>query len=342
MSFCPVDSKLFFSRNDKQDPRFGDFAKALPALMNASDLGDTMSEFCNPKQTNSRQYILAGYGDDEGIRINGGRLGAAQAPNEIRRAFYKMTPSLISNFVDLPGIWDLGNIEVTNSVDPMPVVSLEKRHAEVSQYVHAALSAGANWIGIGGGHDYGFSDADGYCSWMLNQSGPPLRPLVINFDAHLDVRPTTNGFSSGTPFFRLLEKYPHIDFAEIGIQGHCNSRSHFEWAKAKGARILTQEEIENSNEPMVTCLTRLLDDWCLRQRPVFLSIDIDGFSSAVAPGCSQSWATGFTPKEFFPCLTLLSNRFDVRALGIYEVSPPLDHDMRTAKLAAQIIHRVVS
>src|SRR5690606_26111453 len=116
-------------------------------------------------------------------------------------------------------------------------------------------------------------------------------------------------------------------------------RSHLEWVKSRGARVLTQEEIESSGEPLTTAVLRILGDWIIRPRPVFISVDIDVFSSAVAPGCSQSWATSLMPNEFFPCLNVLRGRLDVKLLGLYEVSPPLDHDMRTAKLAAQVIHR---
>lgn len=208
-----------------------------------------------------------------------------------------------------------------------------------SEFARGALDSGARWISLGGGHDYGYPDAKAFIEWSRAQG---MRPLVLNFDAHLDVRPTVKGLSSGTPFFRMLEAFPDTDFAEIGIQSQCNSRSHLEWVRSRGARVLMQEDVEASGEPMVTALTRLLSDWLVKPRAVFLSIDIDGFSSAVAPGCSQSWATGFTPEQFFPCLQLLAARLDARALGIYEVSPPLDQDDRTAKLAAQIIHRVLS
>ncbi len=97
-----------------------------------------------------------------------------------------------------------------------------------------------------------------------------------------------------------------------------------------------------SGESFSTLVMRLLGDWILKSRSVFLSIDIDGFSSAIAPGCSQSWATGFSAQDFFPCLEILKARLDVRMLGIYEVSPPLDSDDRTSKLAAQIIHKVMA
>jgi formiminoglutamase len=48
------------------------------------------------------------------------------------------------------------------------------------------------------------------------------------------------------------------------------------------------------------------------------------------------------PSDFFPLFDLLIRRLDVRALGIYETSPPLDQDDRTSKLAALIAHRFIS
>ncbi len=331
MSFEPVDSSLFFSRSDARDPRLGELAKALPAMKSADALTDTLKEIVQTSAKTTRHYVLAGYPDDEGIRTNGGRLGAHQAPDEVRRPLYKMTPSVLKAGPPDLNIWDLGNL--TSSTE------LRSRHEAAAGFALATLSSGVTWLSIGGGHDYGFPDASAFIDWCRTQK---QRPLILNFDAHLDVRDTERGISSGTPFYRMLEKSAELDFAEIGIQAHCNSRSHFEWAKSKGARILTQEEVEASGETFATMVLRTLGDWVLRRRPVFLSIDIDGFSSAVAPGCSQSWATGFTPQDFFPLLSILRSRLDVKALGIYEVSPPLDQDHRTSKLAAQIIHRVIS
>ncbi len=333
--FRTIDNKLFFSRGDALDPRLGDLAKPLTTPHTPQDLFIDVSAKTQAS-ADGRVFVIAGYPDDEGIRLNGGRLGANQGPTEIRRSLYKMTPALYQTRSQA-ALWDLGDLNCENGSDGAKAVL--DRHQTVSAYAESTLRAGASWIGLGGGHDYGFADGAAFCQWAKVEGH---KPLVINFDAHLDVRPFNGSPSSGTPFYRLLETYPETEFAEIGIQGHCNSRSHLEWVRARGAKVLTQEEIETSSEPMVTVVTRFLGDLLLRPRPVFISIDIDGFSSSVAPGCSQSWATGFMPEEFFPVLGLLNHRLDVRLLGIYEVSPPLDSDLRTAKLAAQIIHRVIS
>lgn len=316
-----TDSTLFFSRGDADDPRFGDVVKA-------SSL-DALSSSIKSK-TDVRHFAVAGYPDDEGIRLNGGRPGASEAPKTIRRSLYKMTPSLSepSDFA----LWDIGDLDPAKS-------SLAERHALGAEACEAVLKTGATWIAFGGGHDYGFAEANGFLNWAKTQK---QRPLILNFDAHFDVRPTSKGLSSGTPFFRMFESHTDFDFAEIGIQAQCNSKKHLEWLKDRGARVLTMDEVEASGTPMITTALRLLEDWILRPRPTFLSVDIDAFSSAVAPGCSQSWANGFMPDQFFPLFDLLLKRCDVRALGIYETSPPLDHDDRTSKLAALITHRLIS
>jgi formiminoglutamase len=314
MKWRPTDPQLFFSKKDPDDPRLGDLVRAIATPPSAGD-------------SSMRSFVIGGYPDDEGIRLNGGRPGAALAPPAIRRALYKMTPAL----------QEPRDFQLFDVGDLAPEGDLGARHAEGSRMCADVLASGARWIGLGGGHDYGFAEADGFLRSCRN-----ARPLVINFDAHFDVRPDTNGFSSGTPFFRMLSSGVDLDFAELGIQAQCNSAVHLKWLEDRGARVLTMEEIEASRESFETCAVRRLGDWILRPRPCFISVDIDAFSSAVAPGCSQSWATGFMPADFFPLFDLLVRRLDVRAIGIYETSPPLDQDDRTSKLAALIAHRFIS
>jgi formiminoglutamase len=134
----------------------------------------------------------------------------------------------------------------------------------------------------------------------------------------------------------LLEEYPgKFDLIELGLQSQCNSEFHWQWAQDQGAVIFGLEAIEKSG--LLATLKDFLD--ADPKRPLWLSVDIDAFSSSEAPGCSQSWATGLHVREFLPALTFLAQNFSVYGLGVYEVSPPLDQDHRTSKLAALIIHR---
>lgn len=315
MSFKPAPSELFFSRNDKTDPRIGELARATSALTQAPP--------------NTRAIAITGYPDDEGIRLNGGRPGASEAPDRIRRFLYKMTPSVFSR--SEVAIADIGNLDVKSA-------DIAGRHDAAEARATEALQSGYRVLSFGGGHDYGFCDTTAFSKHCEKRG---VRPLVLNFDAHMDVRPLDRGLTSGTPFFRLLEAHPQTDFAEIGIQAQCNSATHRKWAEDRGVRILNLEDLRASGESLAISVCKRLEDWLIRPRPAFLSIDIDGFSNAFAPGCSQSWATGFNVDEFLQLFQILTARLDVLGVGIYEVSPPLDQDDRTAKLAALLAHRFI-
>ena len=112
------------------------------------------------------------------------------------------------------------------------------------------------------------------------------------------------------------------------------------WLHDQGGFVLSYEEL-NSQPNWIEAVLESLSGFLLSPRPTFLSVDIDAFSSAYAPGCSQSWSTGLIPNDFMNLLKILKKRLEVRALGVYEVSPPLDIDDRTSKLAAQILHSFI-
>lgn len=306
-------SHFFFSKQDPQDPRLGEWAISSPLR----DLGDLRSS--------EAAWMILGYPDDEGIALNGGRVGAKEAPNHIRNYFYKMTPSLLSP--QKRRLIDLGNIPTD--------IPLAERHEHGRQIIKTALLAGHRTLSLGGGHDYGYADGAGFIDSCLEKS---LRPVIINFDAHLDVRPIDRGLNSGTPFYRLLNQYDkNFDFIEVGLQNQCNSLDHLNWVKSKGAQVLLLQDLKEVG--LVNSLKALLGPF--KSRPCFLSVDIDAFVSSEAPGCSQSWATGIQVQEFLAALEFIKLQLDIRSLAIYEVSPPLDQDHRTSKLAALILHHTI-
>src|SRR4051812_28645593 len=103
--FKPVDESLFFSRNDVNDQRLGD-------LVRAADVSDL------PKPKGN-SFVLGGYPDDAGIKINGGRLGASHGPDVIRKYLYKMTPSYLAS-ESADSLYDIGNLNLN--------AELEDRH----------------------------------------------------------------------------------------------------------------------------------------------------------------------------------------------------------------------
>ncbi|MEO0336036.1 MAG: formimidoylglutamase [Pseudomonadota bacterium] len=298
----------------------------------ADKKGDPRLRNWHSSESSDSSVLIGHYPDDEGVEHNGGRIGAREAPSKIMKYLLKMTPPAFSKADSFPNFHVVGSPK-----SDLP--HFEKLEAG-RQLAKAALSEDKKWIGIGGGHDYGYSDGAGFLD--VYKGSEKATPLVINFDAHLDVRPfNKDAITSGTPFSRLLEMDIEFDFLEIGVREFCNSAAHALWAQDKGAKILTLEALRdeaNSTADRIDLISQTLSTGSHQpQRPCFLSVDIDAFTSDSAMGCSQSWPTGMTTAEFWPLMKWILKTFDVKTLGVYEVSPPLDQDDRTSKLAAEII-----
>lgn len=305
----PTPTELFFKKKDANDLRLGNKVQAI----------DLFTENPAPESV-----LVVGYPDDEGIQINGGRIGASEGPNRIRQFFYKTT--WLKNFEQKNWkLLDAGDLNTDQK-------TLLEKHNSAETMAEKAFATGAFVFSLGGGHDYAFNDANGFLKQHANGKGE--KPLVINFDAHLDVRDDKNGINSGSAFYRMINRFnpDTFDFFEVGIQNQCNSSYHLEWAKTKRAQIISLEDSSKF-------LNELKSHEGFRSRKnIWLSLDIDAFSYSLAPGCSQSWATGLNLDVFLKSLDFLFSNHNIAGLGIYEVSPPLDIDNQTSKLAAQIMH----
>lgn len=305
--WSPADPALFFKKDDKGDPRLGNFVNTA---------------------STSTDFIIQAYPDDEGVKNGGGRAGAAGGPDRIRHWLYRMTPPLFSEQVSLS---DIGNINLE--------ISLQDRHEEARQKVSEVVKK-SKVITLGGGHDYGYADGAGFLDAYADQ-----KPLIINFDAHFDVRVPQRQdgkekISSGTPFYRLYEEFDGVfDFIEIGIQSQCNAKAHYDWLNNKNAKIVFMDLWAQSGENLIDYTLKMTDDLLLKRRPVFLSLDMDVFSWPYSVGTSQSWPIGLSPEQFYPLYLFLLKRLDVRVLGVYETAPSLESHDGTAKLAAQLIHQ---
>ena len=163
----PVDEKLFFRKNDRNDLRLGEIVP-------------------NTKYEDA-EIVILGCPQDEGVKRNNGRIGAALAPDAIREQFYRLTPFGINH-----KICDLGNLNFQNS--------LENTHDELTNIVKQIISAGKKVIILGGGNDISY--ADGKAMAEVFGAG---NWLGVNVDAFLDVRSDVVR-SSGTPIVNCSKK----------------------------------------------------------------------------------------------------------------------------------------
>ncbi len=306
--FEKVNLDTILGHDKKTDPKLADY---LSQNLDSSD------------------FVVLGFPDDEGIAMNGGRIGAALAPNLIRKYLYKMRPQFLST-QNPPTIYDYGNLKLEKD--------LVSRHKTAITYLERLMDQGKTIISLGGGHDYGYVDGKSFLNFCSDSTN---KPLIINFDAHFDVRPLDKGITSGTPFYRLLEE-DVFDFVTIGIQEQCNTQVHYDYLRSKGGQVLFLADLLEHGSFAFAKFLDFFKNLKIKDTTCFISVDIDAFANAFAPGASQSFATGLNPDWFFCMLEYLLENYYVRALGIYEVSPPLDFDDHTSKLAALIAYRFIN
>lgn len=302
MSFQANPDSIYFKSPKPNDPRLGDIARTID-LNGAADL--------------EPGWVITGYPDDDGIKANFGQVGAKEAPMAIRYQLYRLAKKKLRK-----PIYDLGNFE--------PNDTLKKRHQDLkAELIHVGKKHSI--ISFGGGHDYGYPDVAAF----LENCDEEDRPFVINIDAHLDVRQPTQDQDphSGSPFYRLLEEYSNFQLIQFGYQAQACSLAHEEYCRDKGVILIPFEERHQ-------VMSRLAE-FFQSPRPCFLSIDIDAFSSAFAPGASASWPVGLQWADFEPLFLRAIESSDLRGVGIYEVSPPLDENHKTSKLAASMAFRLI-
>jgi formiminoglutamase len=82
--------------------------------------------------------------------------------------------------------------------------------------------------------------------------------------------------------------------------------------------------------------------WFLDQvDALYLSVDLDGFSSAFAPGVSAPSPMGFDPEVAFKVFDLLGKSKKLISLDVVELNPTYDQDQATARLAARCVEYVL-
>lgn len=268
--------------------------------------------------------VLIGFACDEGVRRNQGRVGAQQGPDAIRTCLAKLACQHERSFLDLGDIHcqDLG---------------LENAQDQLAELVSHAHKNGHNTILLGGGHEIAWPHFKGL-------SAHYSKLAIINIDAHFDMRPLeANGLgNSGTPFTQIanLCQENQLPFAYccLGIQAQSNTFELFEIAREHQVTYLTAEDI---NEKSLAWQTAVLDDFMLSYNHIYVSICMDAFSEAYAPGVSAPQSLGIVPWQALALLKYIVQTGKVVALDIAELSPERDQDSKTARLAASLIAKLL-
>ena len=278
-----------------------------------------------PKLIKQPGVALIGFVCDAGIRRNWGRPGAQEGPQAFRKIFGNL--AITTNKINF---YDLGDISCPDN-------HVESAQEALSKIVSFALDKQLRPIIIGGGHEVSLGGYLGASSYSAKNIG------IINFDAHFDLRSVGQaGSHSGNSFSQIASWCENnnriFDYLVLGIQPAANTLSLYEKAKKLKVSFLEAEYLFSRPEQAQV----ILEKYLMNQSHVYVSVCMDVFAQALAPGVSAPQSLGLWPQHVLTLLNQIIDSGKLTCLDIAEYSPPLDSNNQTGKLCASIVHTVLA
>lgn len=333
----PFDDKVWIGRSDDGEP--GDTRRIFNQVVPFDGAPARTDGLHGEPHRESDVPVIVGFGSDEGVRRNQGRTGAAHAPKELRRVLAGL-PAKTS----MAALADAGDVVCDDG-------DLEGAQAELASVVSDVLASDGRPLVFGGGHEVAWGTYSGLRQHQdrvaaasvasLTTSTATRKLLIINFDAHFDLRQKRPA-NSGTPFDQIAndcaERGVPFNYACFGISDLGNTASLFAHAEALGVRYVLDVDMQEPQLPQrLDELQQLLDS----ADDVYLTIDLDVLPAATAPGVSAPAALGVPLSVVETMVQRVRASGKLRVADIAEYNPSLDQDKRTARAAARLAYRLL-
>jgi agmatinase len=204
--------------------------------------------------------------------------------------------------------------------------SLEQSLEDIEIYYAALKAEGVRPLSVGGDHSITYP--------ILKALGKDAPVGLVHIDAHCDTMGTYDGskFHHGGPF-RLAVLDGVLDperTIQIGIRGASNM--FWEFSHTSGMTVLYMEDFMRMGLAEVASRARAV----VGEGPIYVSVDVDGFDPAYAPGTGTPEAGGLTAREGLALLRALIG-LNVIGADVVEVAPQYDPTTNTSQLAAQLL-----
>ncbi|CAK2412382.1 Formimidoylglutamase [Vibrio crassostreae] len=332
-SAATVHNFVWTGRNDLEDGALGTRVHHITRQVKSCDLSNELTD---------DSIALVGFASDAGVARNKGRVGAKQAPNLIRQALANMAWHSDAH------IADLGDIECNDG-------QLEVSQKQCASVITNVLSTN-KVITLGGGHEVAWASFQGLAEHLhkaerLHKDQPERKPKIgiVNFDAHFDLREFKSDIadvkpSSGTPFNQISD-YCHahqwpFHYACLGVSAASNTKALFNKADQLGVWYEHDRDITQVNQvAQLVKLQKFIDECDY----LYLTIDLDVFPAATAPGVSAPAARGVGYETLAPFLEQIFKHSEKLIIAdIAEYNPDYDVDGQTARLAARLCWDIAS
>lgn len=205
----------------------------------------------------------------------------------------------------------------------MPWGNIEKSLALINNIAGDMVNDDKTIVSIGGDHLITLP--------LIRQYVSKYKDLtVIHIDAHTDLRDewSNEKYSHATVIRRVHEIIEPGHLYQFGIRS--GSKEEFEFAKKE-----THLYKNNVFEPLKKVAGSLKD------RFIYLTIDIDVLDPAYAPGTGYLEAGGISSRELFEAIYLIFSELNVVGVDVVEVCPPNDNSDRTSAIAAKLIRESI-
>lgn len=316
--YLPCDQTVWHGRLDAYDH------SSLFQFIKLLDLYHLQHETVAPNN-----FVLLGFQCDEGVARDLRRVGAFEGPNAIRRRLANLPIHLQTPFT----LYDAGNIICSDH-------DLENSQLALSEVVNLLLAKGLIPIILGGGHEVVY----GHYLGLAPHQNPSQQLGIVSFDAHFDLHPLAplNQASSTTAFYQIAraqeQRNVPFNYACIGIQSSGNTRAMFDVAHQLHVQYLLADDLHLGQQEIITAFSNKL---IAENDQLLLTLSLDVFAPAYAPGVSSIQPLGLTPWQVVPLLRQLASSGKVRSYDLCEHAPRYDIDHRTAKLAATLIYEII-
>ena len=283
-------------------------------------------ECCEVQDVPATSAALLGFACDAGVARNKGRIGASHGPSAIRKVLAGFPAHHHAK------VYDCGDVVCEGD-------ALETAQKELGDKVSDLLTQGVAPVILGGGHEIAWGSFLGLKRWLVQQESTnkiSRRLLILNLDAHLDLRSSRPG-SSGTPFDQIaedcLENKRQLQYACWGVSMLGNTPALFARAAEIDANVILDHQLQERHLDLA--LARL-DRLLAQADDVYLTIDTDVLPASVMPGVSAPAAFG-VPLCVVEALALrVKQSGKMRLADIAEFNPHYDIDQHSARVAARL------
>lgn len=235
--------------------------------------------------------------------------GPAKAPALIRKALYSNSMNLCSEngiSIENEAITDKGDFEISEYFD-------------IEKITRKNLSAGHKVLSLGGDHSVTFPILKAF-----NEHYPKLD--ILHIDAHADLYHDYEGdpYSHACPFARIMENGFAVRLVQVGIR--TLNPHQAEQAEKFKVEIHEMRNLDLNNIPKF-------------ENPLYISLDMDGFDPAFAPGVSHHEPGGLSSRQVINLIQGIKT--EVVGADIVEYNPDRDFQDMTAYLAAKMMKELL-